>query len=152
MKAIAKYLKIGEVSNDGKETHKIWVQSTQYSLINGQLYRRSFRGPYLRYLNNSKKQYVLVELHERVCDNHFGGHTLTYQAYSKGYNWPTMKNNAESYVKKVTNAKGTPLYLDYHLNVSIWLLALGHLCNVGHWHSQSSPNRSNIEKTVAGGN
>lgn len=57
---------------------------------------------------------------------------LTYQAYSKGYNWPTMKNNAESYVKKVTNTKGTPLYLDYHLNVSIWLLALGHLCNVGH--------------------
>lgn len=70
MQLIIDYLHIGEVPDDGKQTHKFRVQATRFTLINDQLYRRLFGWPYLKCLTNSEAQYVLVELHEGICDNH----------------------------------------------------------------------------------
>ena len=39
MEDIVKYLHMGEVIKDRRETHKIRVQAAQYTLINEQLYR-----------------------------------------------------------------------------------------------------------------
>ena len=70
MQPIANYLRIGEVPEDGKQAHKLHIQATRFTLINDQLYRQSFGGPYLKCLTNFEAQYVLVELHEGVCSNH----------------------------------------------------------------------------------
>ncbi|KAL6348522.1 hypothetical protein AAG906_013142 [Vitis piasezkii] len=82
MHPIANYPCIGEVSNDGKQTYKLCIQVARFTLINDQLYKRFFRGPYLKCLINLKAQYVLDELHEGECENHPGGRTLAYRAYS----------------------------------------------------------------------
>ncbi|RVW24127.1 Gypsy retrotransposon integrase-like protein 1 [Vitis vinifera] len=66
----------------------------------GHLYKRSFTGPYLRCLRHLEAQYVLAELHERICGNHSGGQSLAHRAHSQGYYWPTMKKDAAAYVKK----------------------------------------------------
>ena len=42
----------------------------------------------------------MAKLHEGVCGNHIGGQTLAHRAHSQGYYWPTMKQDAEGYVKK----------------------------------------------------
>nr|CAN76644.1 hypothetical protein VITISV_012223 [Vitis vinifera] len=47
--------------------------------------KRSFGGPYLRYLDSMEAQYVLAELYEGICGNHTGGQSL---------------QDAEDYVKK----------------------------------------------------
>ena len=72
----------------------------RFTLIGDNLYRRFFGGPYLRCLNNVETQYVLVELHEGVCNNHIEGHTLAHRAHLQGYYWPTIKQDIENYVKR----------------------------------------------------
>ena len=97
---IVKYFQTREVTGDKKQAHKLRIQTTHFTLINDQLYRRSFGGPYLKCLNELEAKYVMVELHEGICGNHPGGRTLAHRAYTQGYYWPTMKWDVESYVKK----------------------------------------------------
>lgn len=61
------------------------VQAARFTMIGDYLYKRSFRGPYLRCLDHLEAQYVLVKLHDGVCDNHSGGRSLAHCAYSQGY-------------------------------------------------------------------
>ena len=91
MHDIKNYLQIGNHPEESKITHKIRVQAVCFTLIEDCLYRRSFGGPYLRFLNNMEAWYVLAELHEGVCGNHTGERTLAHHAHSQGYYWPTMK-------------------------------------------------------------
>ena len=97
MATFVRYLQMDEV--DANEAHKIWMQVARYSLINGQLYRWSFRGPYLRCLNEQKTRYVLAKLHEEICGNHTEERIVAHWAHSQGYYWPTMKIDDENYVK-----------------------------------------------------
>ena len=50
LNSILHYLSSGELSNNRTEAHKVWVQAVQFSLVNGQLYKRSLDGPYLKCL------------------------------------------------------------------------------------------------------
>ena len=110
--------------------HIFWLQSDiWYTLINRQLYRRSFGGPHLRCLNDTEAQYVLAKLHEGICENHSGIRTLAHRAYSQGFYWPTMKKDAKSYAKKWFNIDNMLPYLEYHLNALIQLQVLGRLHN-----------------------
>ena len=80
MEDIVKYLRTREVSKDGKQANKLRIEAAHYTLINDQLYKRSFGGPYLRCLNEMKTQYILAELHEGVCGNHPSRRTLVQKA------------------------------------------------------------------------
>ena len=79
--------------------HKVQIQSARFSLVDGQLYKRSCR-PYLKCLTPEQGQYVLAELHEGICGNHPRGRTLAHRAHTQGYYWPTMKTDVVDYVKK----------------------------------------------------
>ena len=94
------YLQTRALPKDSKHTHKVRVQASRFTLIGGDLYRRSFGGPYLRCLIQPEIQYVISELHEGVCDNHLGGKTLAHRAHSQGYYWPTMRQDVEIYARK----------------------------------------------------
>ena len=77
------------------------VQSSRFSLIDEQLFKRSLSGPYLKFLMSEQGHYVLAELHEGICGNHLGGRTLAHRAHTQGYYWPTMKADATNYTKKM---------------------------------------------------
>ena len=47
---IARYLSSEELPNNRVEAHKIQVQTARFSLVNGQLYKRSLGRPYLKCL------------------------------------------------------------------------------------------------------
>ena len=110
MEVIIKYLRTGTLPEEPKQAHKIRVQAARFTLIKGHLYKRSFTGPYLRYLNHSKALYVLAKLHEGICGNHSRGRSMAHRAHSQGYYWPTMKKDAAAYIKIVTSVKGMPPY------------------------------------------
>ena len=67
---ILHYLSSRELPDNRVEAHKIQVQAARFSLINGQLYKRSLDGPYLKCLTPQHGHYILVELHEGICRNH----------------------------------------------------------------------------------
>ena len=84
MDSIAQYISTRELPNEKNKVHKIQVQSVRFSLINGQLFKISLDGPYLKCLT-AKQRYVLAELHKGICGNHPGGRTVAHKAYTQGY-------------------------------------------------------------------
>ena len=68
--------------------------------MDGQLYKWSLGGLYLKCLTPEQGQYVLAELHEGIFENHPGWRTLAHRAHTQGYYWPTMKSDAADYVRK----------------------------------------------------
>ena len=72
MDPIRLYLATRELPNDRDKAHKVWIQSAKFSMIDGQLYKRSLGGLYLMCLTPEQGQYVLAELHEGICGNHPG--------------------------------------------------------------------------------
>ena len=53
MHEIKMYLRIGDLLEESKQAHKMRIQVGRFTLIGDSLYRRSFKGPYLRCLNNT---------------------------------------------------------------------------------------------------
>ena len=100
MDPIAQYIKTGELPNERDKAHKIQIRSVRFSLVNGQLFKRSLDGPYLKCLTTVQGQYVLAELHKEICGNHLGGRTMAHRAHTQGYYWLTIRSDAADYVQK----------------------------------------------------
>ena len=96
---IVQYINTRELPNERNKAHKVQIQSARFSLVNGQLFKRSLDRPYLKCLTTEQGQYVLAELHEGICGNHLGGRTLAHRAHTQGYYWPTMRFTTD-YVRK----------------------------------------------------
>ena len=94
MTPIAHYLSSKELPNNKVKAHEIQVQGARFSLVNGQLYKRSLNGPYLKCLTTQQGQYALAELHEGICGNHSGDRSFAHMAHTQGYYWPTMRVDA----------------------------------------------------------
>ena len=71
MDPITLYLNAGQLPMERNKAHNLQIQAARFSLIDGQLFKWSFRGPYLKCLTPKQSQYVLVELDEGICRNHF---------------------------------------------------------------------------------
>ena len=50
MDPITLYLSIGQLPTERNKAHKLQIQAARFSLIDGQLFKRSFDGPYLKCL------------------------------------------------------------------------------------------------------
>ena len=74
-----KYINTRELPYNKNKAHNIQMQSVRFFLVNGQLFKRSLDGSYLKCLTTEHGQYVLAELHEGICGNHPGGRTSAYK-------------------------------------------------------------------------
>nr|XP_009778622.1 PREDICTED: uncharacterized protein LOC104227939 [Nicotiana sylvestris] len=72
----AAYLKDGTPPQDKKEAKKLWVQAARYSLVNGDLYKRTFGGPLAKCLGPHQTRRVLEEVQEGHCSAHTGNNAL----------------------------------------------------------------------------
>lgn len=68
---------------DQVEAQKIKSYSTQYVMIEGKLYRRSY--PLLHYLRPAEANYTLYEIHEDIYGSYLGGPTLAYKILQPRY-------------------------------------------------------------------
>ena len=100
MDPLVQYINTGELPNERNKAQKIQIQLAKFSLVNGQLFKRSLDESYLKCLTIEHRQYVLAELHEGICGNHPGGRTLEHRAHTQGYYWLTMRSNVVDYVQK----------------------------------------------------
>ncbi|KAL5574856.1 hypothetical protein UlMin_016555 [Ulmus minor] len=100
MTPILQYLVHDELPSDKNEARRLRAKATRFSILDGQLLRRSFSGPYLKCVTPSEANYILAELHEGECGNHSGGRSLANRALTAGYYWPTMRSDSVSFVQK----------------------------------------------------
>ncbi|KAL0416564.1 UNVERIFIED_CONTAM: hypothetical protein Slati_3488300 [Sesamum latifolium] len=97
---IVRFLREGTLPKDFKEARKMKIRSAWFVLIDGDLYKRGFSSPLLKCLNPDKVEYVLREIHEGSCGNHFGARSLSKKVLRQGYYWPTMIKDASALVRK----------------------------------------------------
>ncbi|GFY86367.1 hypothetical protein Acr_05g0000060 [Actinidia rufa] len=96
MEPIVNYLRTDQLPNDRKEAHKIRIKAARFWISpTGDLYKRSYQGPYLLCVHPSLVEDVLYEIHEGMCGLHSGGRSLAHKALSQGYWWPYMQKHAQ---------------------------------------------------------
>ncbi|XP_058202626.1 uncharacterized protein LOC131317062 [Rhododendron vialii] len=94
MDEIVSFLKDDTLPSDKKEAHRVRSKAAYYWISeHGQLYRKSFTGPYLRVVHPTEVPIILTELHSGSCDCHSGGRSLCQRALSQGYFWKGMKKD-----------------------------------------------------------
>lgn len=99
MEPIIRYLKDGDLPSDKSQARKLKYMAARYCLIQGTLYRRGFTLPYLKWLGSDQAEYVMREIHEGICGNHYGAQSLAQKALRQGYYWPTMWGDAKKMVR-----------------------------------------------------
>ena len=79
------YLKNDMLPDGNEVARKLKVQVAQFVLIKDVLYKRGFSCPYLRCLGLEEVDYVMREVHERICRNHSGSWLLVHKLIRAGY-------------------------------------------------------------------
>ncbi|KAK8944793.1 hypothetical protein KSP39_PZI008171 [Platanthera zijinensis] len=99
------YLKYQQLPEDPAEARRLRMRAATFVLINGELHKRSFSGPYLKCLTEKDAEYTLHEVHEGVCGEHLGGKTLARKILRQGFYWPTMKKEAADFVQRCNSCQ-----------------------------------------------
>ncbi|XP_059639712.1 uncharacterized protein LOC132282103 [Cornus florida] len=94
------YLKHGTLPNQKTEARKLRLTAAKYAIINNQLYRKSFSGPYLKCLSPTEAIVVLKQIYDGDCGNHSGGRSLAHKVLTQGYFWSYLARNAEEYARR----------------------------------------------------
>ncbi|XP_020551707.1 uncharacterized protein LOC110012430 [Sesamum indicum] len=97
---IAKYLKDGTLPLDPVAAKRVKFRATRFTMLSGQLYKRTVDGPLLKCLDEERALYVMREIHEGSCGNHSGARSLAQKIIRQGFYWPTMAKDAKELVKK----------------------------------------------------
>ncbi|GFZ04686.1 hypothetical protein Acr_17g0002580 [Actinidia rufa] len=81
MDPIVNYLRADQLPDDKKEAHKIRIKAARFWISpTGDLYKRSYQGPYLLCVHPSLIEDVLYEIHEGMCGLHSGGRSFGTQS------------------------------------------------------------------------
>ncbi|GKC00951.1 reverse transcriptase domain-containing protein [Tanacetum coccineum] len=99
MTPLFKYLAEGTLPTDVKKARAIRRKSWRFAVINETLYKKSFLGPWLRYVGPLQANYVLREIHEGSCSMHAGTRSVVAKALRTGYYWPTMHKDARTLIR-----------------------------------------------------
>ncbi|KAL6288531.1 hypothetical protein ACE6H2_006041 [Prunus campanulata] len=100
MDPILAYLTSGTLPTDKIEAKTLRRRSARYILLNQILYRRGHSLPLLRCMTPQQGNYVLREIHEGACGDHFGARSLAFKTIRQGYYWPTLHTDATKLVQK----------------------------------------------------
>ena len=79
MTHILRYLTSDELLYDKNEARCLRAKARGFTILNGQLLKRSFFEPYLKCVTPIEASYILAELYQEECGNHVGGRSLANQ-------------------------------------------------------------------------
>ena len=74
-------------------------RARSYTIINGQLYKRSTSGVFQRCVSRSEGIEILREIHEGDCGHHAAPRSLVSKAFRQGFYWLTAKADADELVR-----------------------------------------------------
>ena len=101
MDPISKYLESDILPEEKVEAEKVRRQAPRFWLSEDKkLYKWSFSGSYLLCVHPDATESILEELHKGIYKSHTGGRSLSHQAMTQGYWWPSMQKEAQEYIRK----------------------------------------------------
>ena len=96
-----RYLLTKDLPDEPKLKSKILRSAWQFEVIHDssgipQLHKKSKKFSSLhRCISKNQGQEILREIHQGSCGNHFAGRSLANKAYTQGYWWPYMREDAQ---------------------------------------------------------
>ncbi|KAL0427343.1 UNVERIFIED_CONTAM: hypothetical protein Slati_2909100 [Sesamum latifolium] len=124
---IEEYLLRGTEPDDPIIAKRLKFRANRFTMMNGELYRRSAKGSLVKCLSPEKAQYVHREIHEG-SNNHSGGRSLAQKVIRQGYFWPTLVKGPMEFQRNVKAARSTQL----------WYIHLGPRWNTSRSHVHST--------------
>ncbi|KAL2247804.1 UNVERIFIED_CONTAM: Retrovirus-related Pol polyprotein from transposon [Sesamum indicum] len=100
MNEIVGYLEDGTLPSDPVAAKRVKFRAARFTLLEGQLYKRTVDGPLLKCLDEERAMYVMREIHEGSCGNHSGARSLAQKVMRQGYFWPTLVEDSKNLVRK----------------------------------------------------
>ncbi|KAL0408300.1 UNVERIFIED_CONTAM: hypothetical protein Sradi_1764400 [Sesamum radiatum] len=99
-KEIVEYLTKGTTDKQGVEKHGLIKRVCRFTMVNGELYKRTFEGLLLKCLDQEGARYVLKKIHEGCCGNHAEGRSLAQKVMRQWYYWPTLLKDVIDHVRR----------------------------------------------------
>ncbi|GKE27712.1 reverse transcriptase domain-containing protein [Tanacetum coccineum] len=103
MTPIHEYHTEGTLLTEVNKARAVRPKSQRFAMINGDLYKKSFLGPWLRCVRPLQENYVLREIHEGSCSMYAGTRSVVAKALRTGYFWPTMHKDARALIRACQN-------------------------------------------------
>jgi len=69
---------------------KVKLKVSHYVVMNDETFRRGISRPLMKCTNEHQTQYVMDEVHRRICGMHIGGKSMATRVIRVGYYWPTI--------------------------------------------------------------
>ena len=100
MTLILSFLQDRSFPQNVKEARKVRKKAVRFTILNDNLYKRSFSTPYLKCIDKEEAKYILEEIHEGIYGDHVGPRSLVGRVIRAGYFWPTLQTDVREFVKK----------------------------------------------------
>jgi hypothetical protein len=93
------YLMTKKLPEDEVQWRQIERRAKAYTIIDGQLYKQSTSGIFMRCISQVDGIKILREIHEGKCGHHAAARSLVAKAFRHGIYWPTAKTDADQIVE-----------------------------------------------------
>ncbi|XP_024310613.1 uncharacterized protein LOC104584890 isoform X1 [Brachypodium distachyon] len=97
---IMSYLKDGSLLEEEVSARQIQRRAKAYTIINGELYKRSVTNVLQRCVEPEEGQEILRDIHQGECGHHASSRMLVGKAFRHGFYWPSALQEAEDIVRK----------------------------------------------------
>jgi hypothetical protein len=90
----------GELLEDPIHHRQVMRRSKAFTIINGELYKRSTTGVFQRCIAQEDGITLLREIHEGTCGHHASSQTLVAKAFRSGFYWLSALHNTRNIVQQ----------------------------------------------------
>ncbi|XP_019155249.1 PREDICTED: uncharacterized protein LOC109152130 [Ipomoea nil] len=97
---ILRYKEEGKLHDDHTVAARVRRKAPSFEIVDGQLYKKSFGGPFLKCLLQPEAEKIMDEAHRGICAAHQDAHTLARKLVVQGYYWPTMMRDCVDWITK----------------------------------------------------
>ncbi|PKA65636.1 hypothetical protein AXF42_Ash013050 [Apostasia shenzhenica] len=105
MDRILEYLKNGIQPDNRQEAQKLKLVCAKYTLVDGELYRRSYAKPLTKCLRPEEAPKVMEAVHRGECGTHARGRSLVMRILRQGFFWPNIHKDAQVFVEKCSQCQ-----------------------------------------------
>src|SRR3954469_17408785 len=105
-KPFMEYLEHETLPDDEVKRRQIVRRAKGYTIINGQLYKRSTTGVYLKCVSQQEGIEILREIHFGDCGHHAAPRSFVAKAFRQGFYWMTAKASDSRKVKHKNQNNG----------------------------------------------
>ncbi|PKA45597.1 hypothetical protein AXF42_Ash010936 [Apostasia shenzhenica] len=105
MDRILNYLKSGIQPGSRQEAQKLKLTCAKYTLVDGELYRRSYAKPLTKCLRPDEALKVMEAIHRGECGTHARCRSLVMRILRQGFFWPNIHKDAQVFVEKCSQCQ-----------------------------------------------